>query len=112
MTEITRFYDTFQPEHYDVFLDINRQEKTITGKTTITGTAEQSEIAVHQKNLKVMAVTVAAEQLQFTLDAAADALKIKLPHAGKVEFSIAYTAPLTDTMMGIYPSYYEVNGEK
>ncbi|ULQ49111.1 M1 family metallopeptidase [Liquorilactobacillus nagelii] len=112
MTEITRFYDTFQPEHYDVFLDINRQEKTITGKTTITGTAEQSEIAVHQKNLKVMAVTVAAEQLEFTLDAAADALKIKLPHAGKVEFSIAYTAPLTDTMMGIYPSYYEVNGEK
>ncbi|KRM06121.1 membrane alanine aminopeptidase [Liquorilactobacillus ghanensis DSM 18630] len=112
MTEITRFYNTFQPEHYNVFLDIDRQKKTITGKTTITGTALEPEIAIHQKDLQVAKVTAAQQQLEFTLDPAADALKIKLPQSGKTTFTVNYTAPLTDTMMGIYPSYYEVDGVK
>ncbi|MCW1007226.1 hypothetical protein, partial [Streptococcus anginosus] len=29
-----------------------------------------------------------------------------------VEVAVTYHANLTDSMMGIYPSYYEVNGEE
>lgn len=113
MPELTHFYDAFQPNHYDVYLDVDRGTKHISGKTTITGTAKTPAIAIHQKYLTITAVqTAAGADLPFTVDDANDAVRITLPAAGEATFSITYSAPLTDTMMGIYPSYYEINGEK
>ena len=112
MTANKRLLETFQPEHYDLYLDIDRGKKTISGRTTITGYASQSQIAVNQKYLHVNSVQVAGQDVPFTTDDQAEAIDITLPQAGVVTLTIDYTAPLTDTMMGIYPSYYEVNGEK
>ena len=112
MTVATHFYQLFQPEHYDLYLDINRETKKISGKTTITGDAKQTEIAVHQKYLTVSAVQADGKDVPFTVDDPAEAVRITLPQAGKVTLTLTYTAPLTDTMMGIYPSYYEVDGVK
>ena len=112
MTANKRLLETFQPEHYDLYLDIDRGEKTISGRTTITGYASQSQIAVNQKYLHVNSVQVAGQDVPFTTDDQAETIDITLPQAGAVTLTIDYTAPLTDTMMGIYPSYYEVNGEK
>ena len=112
MTANKRLLETFQPEHYDLYLDIDRGEKTISGRTTITGYASQSQIAVNQKYLHINSVQVAGQDVPFTTDDQAEAIDITLPQAGAVTLTIDYTAPLTDTMMGIYPSYYEVNGEK
>ena len=47
-----RLIDFFQPEHYDLYLDIDRHQKQITGKTTIQGQALQQEIFLNQKYLK------------------------------------------------------------
>lgn len=112
MTVAMHFYQLFQPEHYDLYLDINRETKKISGKTTITGDAKQTEIAVHQKYLTVSAVQADGKDVPFTVDDPAEAVRITLPQAGKVTLTLTYTAPLTDTMMGIYPSYYEVDGVK
>ena len=112
MTANKRLLDTFQPEHYDLYLDIDRGKKTISGRTTITGHASQAQIAVNQKYLQVRSVQVAGQDVPFTTDNQAETINITLPQAGAVTLTIDYTAPLTDTMMGIYPSYYEVNGEK
>ncbi|EPC96540.1 aminopeptidase N, partial [Lacticaseibacillus paracasei subsp. paracasei Lpp227] len=112
MTEATHFYQAFQPAHYELYLAINRANKTITGKTTITGEAKQTAIALHQKYLKVSALQADGQDVPFTIDDPAEAIRITLPQSGKVTLTIDYTAPLTDTMMGIYPSYYEVDGVK
>ncbi|MEX0380310.1 M1 family metallopeptidase [Leuconostoc sp. MS02] len=112
MDELTRFYNTLQPNHYDIYLDIDRSSKKISGKTTISGIAQDSKIALHQKDLSVSAVQVAGQPVPFVLDRELDALNITLPKSGKTQITIDYTAPLTDTMMGIYPSYYEIDGEK
>lgn len=112
MAQIERFYNTFRPDHYDVYLDINRAQKTITGKTTITGSALTNEIAINQKFLDVTSVQADGKDLDFKLDNDAEAIRITLPHDGAVTFDVSYNAKLTDSMMGIYPSYYEVNGEK
>ncbi|VDG32525.1 peptidase [Lactobacillus sp.] [Lactiplantibacillus mudanjiangensis] len=112
MAELTHFYQLFQPEHYDIYLDINRATKTISGQTKITGDAQTASIAIHQKDLAVSAVQADGQDVPFKLDADNDAIRIDLAKAGKTTLTITYTAPLTDTMMGIYPSYYEVNGEK
>lgn len=112
MAENTRLYDLFQPDHYDVYLDINRAKKTIAGTTTINGHASQPVIKLNQKYLHITAVTVDQQPVPFTVKDDEEAVEITLPAAGDVKLSVDYTAPLTDTMMGIYPSYYEVNGEQ
>ena len=112
MAKLERFYNTFQPDHYDVFIDINRAKKIINGKTTITGNANDPQIAINQKNLQVTSVQADGQELDFNIDNDAEAVRITLPQTGKVTFTVTYNTKLTDSMMGIYPSYYEVNGEK
>ncbi len=36
MQAVAHFIDTFVPEHYDLLLDLNRSDKTFSGKVTIT----------------------------------------------------------------------------
>lgn len=112
MAELKRFYNMFQPTHYDIFLDIDRESKKITGKTTITGTAKEQNISIHQKDLEILSVQLDGQSLPFEIDNENDALKIDLEKTGDVKLSIVYDAQLTDTMMGIYPSYYMVDGVK
>lgn len=110
MAKITRLYDLFQPEHYDIFLDISRETKHFRGKTVIQGIAQQTEIALHQKDLEVKVVYVNDEKTPFEIDSANEVIRLQLSQAGNVTLTVEYEAELTDSMMGIYPSYYEVDG--
>ncbi|ASN62731.1 M1 family metallopeptidase [Latilactobacillus curvatus] len=110
MAELMRFYQSFQPEHYQVFLDINRAQKQFSGRTTITGTAKEALFLIHQNGLVIETVTAAGKSVPFTVDNDANALKVEVGQPGEVTLVIAYTAALTDSMMGIYPSYYQVDG--
>ena len=56
MADSTRFYEKFQPDHYDIYLDIDRAAKNFKGVTTIKGNAVDSKIALHQKFLNVTSV--------------------------------------------------------
>ncbi|HJE44594.1 M1 family metallopeptidase [Levilactobacillus namurensis] len=112
MTETKHFYQTFQPTHYNVFIDINRATKQISGTSTITGDAKEATISVHEKYMTISSVKADGADVPFTLDDKAEGIHIDLGHTGKTTVEIAYTAPLTDSMMGIYPSYYEVDGVK
>jgi len=112
MTEITRFYDTFHPAHYDIYLDINRGTKTFSGTTKINGDAKTKTISIHQNGLEIKSVEADDQTVPFTVDNKNDGIKITLEKTGETTLAITYNAKLTDSMMGIYPSYYEVNGEK
>lgn len=112
MAKTKRLYNDFQPDHYDVYLDINRAQRTINGKTTIKGHASANKIAVNQKFLTIHSVQADGKDVPFETDDQAETINITLPYDGKVVLTIQYSAKLTDSMMGIYPSYYEVNGEK
>ena len=112
MQAVKHFIETFVPEHYDLFLDLNRADKSFSGKVTITGEAKTSKISLHQKDLTVEAVEVAGQARPFTLDKDNEALYIELEAAGPVVMTITYTGKITDNMTGIYPSYYTVDGVK
>ena len=112
MQAVKHFIETFVPEHYDLFLDLNRADKTFSGKVTITGEAKTSKISLHQKDLTVEAVEVAGQARPFALDKDNEALYIELEAAGPVVVTITYTGKITDNMTGIYPSYYTVDGVK
>lgn len=107
-----RLLTDFVPSNYQVYLDIDRQAKTIKGITTITGDARQERIAVNQKFLKVDEVTVNGKAVSFKVDDQAETISLAVGQPGAVTVRIAYHTDLTDTMMGIYPSYYQVNGQQ
>lgn len=62
--------------------------------------------------MKISKVTADDKAVDFTVKDADEAIEINLEKTGPVTVAIDYTAPLTDTMMGIYPSYYELAGVK
>lgn len=112
MAELTHFYEKFQPTHYDIYLDINRQTKQFSGKSTITGNAKQQTVSIHQKFLTIEAVQADGKDVSFQDDNDNEAINVDLPKTGETTLTITFNAKLTDTMMGIYPSYYEVDGVK
>lgn len=112
MVDSTRFYEKFQPVHYDIYLDIDRAAKHFKGITTIKGNAVDTKIALHQKFLNVASVQADEQDVPFSFSDRQEAIQLELPHSGDVELKVVYDAKLTDTMMGIYPSYYTVAGQK
>lgn len=111
MASIQRLYEIFQPEHYDLQIHVSRAEKVISGTAVITGEAKQKNLALHQHDLTVSSVQVDGEDVAFEMDKENDQFTFESPKDGKVEIKVAYTAPLTDNMNGIYPSYYKEDGE-
>lgn len=112
MADSTRFYEKFQPVHYDIYLDIDRAAKHFKGITTIKGNAVDTKIALHQRFLNVASVQADGQDVPFSFSDRQEAIQLELPHSGDVELKVVYDAKLTDTMMGIYPSYYTVAGQK
>ena len=112
MVDSTHFFEKFQPVHYDIYLDIDRAAKHFKGITTIKGNAVDTKIALHQKFLNVASVQADGQDVPFSFSDRQEAIQLELPHSGDVELKVVYDAKLTDTMMGIYPSYYTVAGQK
>ncbi|RVU70435.1 MULTISPECIES: M1 family metallopeptidase [Lactobacillus] len=109
---VKRFYETFHPEHYDLRINVNRKHKTINGTSTITGEVISNPVFINQKYMSIDSVKVDGKDVDFEVIEKDEAIKITAGVTGKAVIEIVYSAPLTDTMMGIYPSYYKLNGEK
>lgn len=112
MDNFKRLYDAFKPERYEIFLDISREKKTIKGKVTVHGEALQPNFRLNQKFLKPESVKVAGSPCPFSCDDNAEVMEIKAGRTGKMQIEIEYSAALTNPMMGIYPSYYQIDGVK
>lgn len=112
MTEVKRFYETFHPEHYDIYLDISREKKRFHGKTVVIGEAQEELVKLNQKYLKITSVRVDQKKADFNYNDKDEVINIEARKVGKMKIEVDFEGKLTDTMMGIYPSYYEVDGEK
>ena len=68
MTEVKRFYETFYPEHYDIYLDISREKKRFHGKTVVIGEAQEELVKLNQKLLSLLPmVLITVEKLLLLL---------------------------------------------
>lgn len=112
MPQMQRLYELFKPEHYDIYLDINRQEKIFSGKVTVNGEAVKDKIKLNQKFLEIKKVSIDGQEVDFNVDNDEQVININAGKTGDVTVEVEFAGPLTDTMMGIYPSYYEVDGVK
>ncbi|WP_294009703.1 M1 family metallopeptidase [uncultured Streptococcus sp.] len=112
MKTVEHFIEKFVPENYNIFLDINRTEKSFSGNVAITGEALDNVISFHQKDLTIASVLLDNQNLDFKVDNQQESLSIDLPETGAITLVIEFSGKITDNMTGIYPSYYTVDGMK
>ena len=112
MSQKEHLYDLYRPSHYNIYLDINREKKVFSGKVSIEGEALDSNIGINEKYMNITSVSVTGKDAAFIYDKDNEAIRIEVDQLGSATLEIEFNAKLTDTMMGIYPSYYEVDGIK
>src|SRR5690606_3026942 len=115
MQPVKRLIDQFVPENYQLSLELKRLEREFEGIVTITGASvtDSNIITVHAKDLTIATVTINGKEASFSTGEH-DALTITHPDTkpGNHIIVIAFSGTITDAMHGLYPSYYEHNGEK
>lgn len=114
MQSITRLISRFQPEHYSLSLSLNRSERTFDGIVTLNGqaTTDDGRITLHAKDLQISSATVDGASATFELnDDELDIRHEKLLKGAHV-IVVAFSGTITDSMHGLYPCYYEHDGEK
>ncbi|HEY8992774.1 MAG TPA: M1 family metallopeptidase [Candidatus Microsaccharimonas sp.] len=114
MQTVARLIQTFVPEHYQLSMDLDRQGRTFTGTVTINGSSVigATTIVLHAKDLTIESATFDGKQASFSLDD--QELTITHPDMtdGKHIVVVGFSGEITDGMHGLYPCYYEHNGEK
>lgn len=123
---VKRLYKSFQPEHYDLQIEISEDKQTFKGSVVITGKKvgrPSKRITLHQKNLQLTHVTMQS------VDKKGDSVKVPISrtvlhktynelriHADDVLYPGAYViectfnGTITNNMDGIYPCFYEIAG--
>src|SRR3989338_324411 len=116
MTKFTRLYESFQPNNYNLELNLERRTRKFSGKVTITGslTNLDSAIKLHAKELQITGAIV--NDIPAVTKAGKNDELIVTPSSQlidkKVSISLTFTGKITDPMNGIYPCYFEHEGTK
>lgn len=108
-----RLFSQFQPEHYDIQWDLcqAKSKRLIRGTATIRGRHLAAEpIRLHAKDLQIEEATVNGQAVKTSTDN--DILTLDNTDDGPVQITIKFSLTLTDAMHGIYPCYYEHQGQK
>ena len=115
MKLVSRLIDLFIPEHYDLSINLNRVERTFNGTVTVKGAVQPaaSDLRFHAKDLIIGSVLFDGKAAAFSLETDDE---LAITHndiaEGNHVVTIVFSGTITDTMNGIYPGYYEVDGQK
>jgi len=124
--KVSRLYEQFQPEHYDLTLDINRDTMKFSGSVTVKGkkSGRPSErLTFHQKDLKVTSATVTKhdkkgdQKLEVTRINNQDTLnEVRLhtdgmAYPGNYTITMEFEGTINKQMHGIYPCFYKHDGK-
>jgi aminopeptidase N len=123
--KVTRLYEQFQPEHYDLKLDVDRDAMTFSGTVTIRGKKvgrPSSRITLHQKELKITSAKIVKHDKKgdqevkvsrINLQKSFDEVRLhtsKEAYAGTYTVTLEFSGKITGPMHGIYPCYFKHDG--
>lgn len=113
MQKVPLFLEIFIPTNYSLNFDLNQKERRFSGVLAVTGTALQSTVSLHAKDLDIQSVVIGDTKCRWSLGEF-DALTITLPEGvtGDITLTIAYTGTVKSNLHGLYLSQYEHEGEK
>lgn len=114
MQNVSRLINTFRPNHYDLVIDVQREARTFSGTVAITGEKVSDEpIRLHAKDISITAAQINGVSVENIIPEQNDetVLNSDTP-AGNVTITLEFNGAITDGMHGMYPCYYQVDGEK
>lgn len=114
MKSVEKLGTYFEPVHYDIKLDLDTENKQLSGNVSITGelTDKGSKIKLHTKDLNISSVRI--DGVEASREAGVNDesdFSIEGLQPGSHTIELEYTTPVTDLMHGAYPSYYKQDGE-
>ncbi len=123
--KVTRLYEQFHPENYQLSLAVDKLAMTFTGSVIIKGkkTGRPSQrITVHQKNLNITKATIVKHDKKasnpimisrINHHGSFDEVRLHsdaMIYPGEYTIELEFTGVITRQMNGIYPSYFMKNG--
>lgn len=115
MHSVSRLIEQFIPDSYQLSIILKRVPREFSGIVTVRGTilSDGQTMRVHAKDLTIESVTLDGKTADFWQEEN-DELVISHPELlrGHHTVVVAFSGQITDTMHGLYPCYYALNGEK
>jgi puromycin-sensitive aminopeptidase len=120
--KVTRLYEQFQPEHYDLRLEIDPESMTFGGTVTVQGKKAgrpSQRITLHQKDLKITSATIVKHDkkgdrelpvTRINLQKSFDEVRLhcgEMVYPGDYTVVIEFGGSITRPMNGIYPSFFK-----
>lgn len=124
--KVTRLFEQFQPEHYDVQLQIDPDKLTFSGSIVIVGrkTGRPSQrITLHQKGLKIEDAYVRRTDKKEKIYKVArinnqnsfDEVRLhttEMIYPGQYNLMVNFSGKISRNMEGIYPCFFKQNGKE
>ncbi len=124
---VTRLFEQFVPEHYELELEPNKTTMTFKGTVIIRGRKigrPTQRLTFHQKDLKVTSATITkfykGEETDMHVDRintqdTFDELRLHTKDklvAGQYSVNIEFNGTITKPMNGLYPCFFKENGKE
>jgi aminopeptidase N len=126
--KVRRLFAGFQPEHYSLTINPDRDTMRIRGQVTIIGQRRgrpSQRLTFHQNGLKITEARIThIDKKTGRRDIAIERINHQkslnevrlhtnhLLYSGTYEVSMTFEGVITEGMHGIYPCHYELNGKK
>ncbi len=127
MKKVRRLYKQFQPQSYVLRIDPDRETRTITGTVTVTGVKAgrpSQRITLHQNGLKIRRATIVKHDKRGDEEVAVNRINHQatlhevrlhtdtLLYPGAYTVTLEYSGTITDSIHGVYPCNYEIDGRR
>ncbi|HSW78557.1 MAG TPA: M1 family metallopeptidase [Candidatus Babeliales bacterium] len=126
--KVKRLFEEFKPEHYELYLELDREDAKFSGKVVVDGqkTGRPSQrITLHLSGLKTKSAKITKidkKQAKIAVDVervnthrSSDELRIHAKeqlYPGRYSIEIEFSGKISEAMHGIYPCNFELNGKK
>ena len=108
----TRLYRHFQPKHYTLDINLEREKRTFDGTISISGIASGAEIVLHAHKLNISSAAIDGKPATFSTSSD-DALTIAQEGlaSGEHTVEVVFDGTITNPMHGVYPCYFKLDGK-
>jgi membrane alanyl aminopeptidase len=107
--KLEHFFEHFKPENYQLKLEIDRIGRRFQGAVVITGQVKNPSgiIKLHANYLTIKSIKTGDQTVEFSYY---DNI-LELVNPDSQPITIRYSGQITDQMNGIYPCYYQLDGQ-
>lgn len=124
---VKRLFDTFEPQHYDLSLELDAKHGRFSGRVTIHGQKKlrpSHRLTFHQKGLKVTAASIIKQDKRGDQAVEVDRInhhrslqEVRLHTkesltSGTYRVELAFKGTITPSMLGIYQSRFSKDGKE